>query len=531
MDFAKQLQTTILKSIFNSTTVRKKIEIERPKDLYNFIIGYNKYQDLGFDFTEFFYKHTATEINNFIKSTKIDLLFLEAPPSSGKTAIIRFASAFEAVGEDIKPVLTAPQYLFVFGSQKLKKDFVSKIRDVLNSDYIKSIYGNQFNKPYCVNNEERLTLTNGVSLLFTTPTSESPTGTRFKRIYLIDYLTASSYQSIAKRDRCFNFLSGFLTRTQLNPKTKILVDNQRLGANDLTEYLQNNYNQAGVEYKYLRFPYVFKDEWLNIASRDYGGYCFKENEYLLNRFNESTEKKEIANIGSKMFKIQYQGVVDGISGDIIESIDLVEYGKQDFLNTNFTKLIISVDTALKAKTVSDWSVIALYGFDGKSVYLIDLKRGKWLFNEFEAQLQVFLEKWKNGIKNNVKHKYIDLLKIEDTAQGAIAYNAIKGRVSNTAINISNILEKYYIKDEAFNPKQGKYERLSAFLPFIKTHKIYIPALNYNDFVEASKVIEFKKEMLEFTATNQHRNDDMVDTFIASCESMYIQKPMINVTIS
>ena len=509
--------------------------ISKPNTLLEFINQYTLYSKLNFDYQEFFYEYSGTKINDFLNyKTKTDLLIYEAPPSSGKTFITRFSAVYQALNEPFQEVLTAPQYLFVFGSAKLKNDFVSRTKGLLNSKYVISIYGNQFNKPHCIQNQERLVLANGTTLLFTTQSSESPTGTRFKYIYLIDYLTASTFNSPAKKDRAFTFLDGFLTRTQLNPNTKIILDNQRLGREDLTEVLIDRFSKQDVGFEYIRFPYIFTKEWqaLNMRTFNLNGkvHIFEENSFLLKRFNENTLRVELAKLHERTFQIQYQGIVDNIAGEIIDEIDFMEYGEQDLLQTNFTKLIITIDTALKPKSTSDFSVISLFGFDGKSVFLLDYKRGKWLFSEFETQLEVFLEKWKNGLRTDVKHKYIDLLRIEDNSQGSVLYNSITSKSSNISLRISNIITQYRIKFEAFNPKKSKYERLSPFLSFIKKHKIFIPSSHFTNFTEHHKTIAFKKEMLEFSPLDTHINDDIVDTFVSACEIFYVARPTMQIQI-
>lgn len=528
MDLARQIEQSIIKAIFN-TKPKPKLSIIN-KDNYSlseFVADYAKNEMPFYSYNEAFRKFSLLSISNYLRDTQNNLLFYEAPPRSGKTEIMIMTAVY------LMSINNNKNFLFVFGSADKRDEVSDRIREILNSKWIVSRFGKLLTRDL-TDNTRRKVLSNGNSILFKSSLSEAPTGQGYHFCFFIDYFTQSAFDSPGKRQKLFRHITGFFTRRQHNPITKVFIDNQRLGRGDLTEVLQDRYKEQNIPFIYIRFPYKFCDEWEAEELRTYAiddfRYTFKKNSYLLQRFDEETERVEKAQIGVNTFKVQFQGIIEGVRGEIIEETDFEYYNEETLANLNITKLVITIDTALKPKLSSDFSVISLYAFDGAKTYLLDLKRGKWLFHDFETQIEVFFEKWKGGISNNIKHKGIDLLRIEDTAQGSIAYNSIKNKSSATSLRIATILSKYGIKDEAFNPKQSKYQRLSAFLHWIKRHKIYLPAPTYTKFMEVSNVLSFKSEMLEFTAKETHLHDDMVDTFISACEVFYIAKPLLNFSI-
>lgn len=473
---------------------------------HQFLVEFAEHENTGFSYDEFFYTHSSKRLEEFSHSS-IPLLIMEAPPRTGKTEIILMYILYLLCNESNK------QFLLVFGSGDKKTQVSFWFKENLRSDYITSKYGSLTDKDL-MNNQTQRVLSNGNSLLFKTAGSRVPTGAGFHYMVFIDYLTASDFNSTARRRYLLNNVSGFLTREQHKPQTKIILDNQRLGREDLTEAVIDNYNQAGLNYSYVQFPYTFKEEWSAIDKRSYDGYIYDEGEYLISRFDDSTYKRTLANIGVNTFKVQYQGIVDGVRGEIIRENDICFYTKEELQQSYFTKVIITVDTALKPKTTSDFTVISLWAYNGRSIFLIDMVRGKWSFPKLENQLTMFLEKWKEGVNRS----RIERIRIEDNSTGSGINYEINSGSNPTSNRLREVIKEYNIKLEPFNPKNSKYERMSPRLHFIQTHKLYIPNQSINN-MEYSTVLAFKQECLEFTDTDTHLNDDMVDTLISAMEYM------------
>ena len=508
----------ILKSIQESDErleAFKKRTNYRFADFSDFII--KKAEGTDYSYDEYFFKHTINALNTFIDiDYKTNALILEAPPRTGKT---------ETVINSLLYLLSTrhnTNFIVVTGSNMKQMDISGKVRDYLDSDFCKKHFGALINKKKR-NNESLKELTNGNIIQFITSSSRPPTGIGYHFVFLIDFFTQMHYDSLPQRQRTFINSRGFLTREEQKPKTKIIIDNQRLGVGDFTDYVISNFKESNIDFDYIKFPYQFTDEWSSEEKRTYfikdEKYVFNENSYIINRFDEETKNNTQAKIGKRTFIIQYQGIVKNDYGEVLTEEYFKSYSKENLENEHFTNLIITIDTAATTREASDFSSIGLYGkTEHNGIYLIDMETYKVSPSEFEERLHTFIGKWKDGLKTNLGRVKIKKILIENASSGLVLLSNLKNKSSETSRRFYNILKDYNLTIEGINAQKlesqgkGKYGRLYAHLSKLMEEKIRIP-LEEVGYMRYAETLNFKNECLEFTTDDKHLHDDRLDTML------------------
>lgn len=142
----------------------------------------------------------------------------------------------------------------------------------------------------------------------------------------------------------------------------------------------------------------------------------------------------------------------------------------------FRRLIISGDTANKAKKLSDPSVFGLWGEDNRGdLYLLDLFRERLEYADLEPRVEAYIQRHAPNITV-----------IEDAASGA----QLKSMLSRRG---------YMVWGE--QPFQDKHVRMAAQTPWFHTGKIWLPDEN------APFIAAYLHELWSFP---QSANDDQVD---------------------
>ena len=264
------------------------------------------------------------------------------------------------------------------------------------------------------------------------------------------------------RQKTFDYFRHILLTRANNSKAPIINVQQRLHIDDLTGYLQREYN-----YYTLSIPLVNED-----------GTCNAPNQYTKERIEEL--KKD-----NYLFQTQYQQKPFTQGGQVIKT----EWFKTYTTLPKFKAVYISADTAFMTKQASDYSVFQLWGkteFANSDYYLIDMIRGKWESPELLQHLTDFYFKYK-------KKFTISQLYIENKASG---------------IGLIQQIRRLKIPVKEVNPTKDKFKRLSDVLPLIESGYVYIPE-------RAPWRLDFLNECEEFRRDMTHKHDDEIDAMTIS----------------
>jgi|LauGreDrversion4_2_1035121.scaffolds.fasta_scaffold04965_4 predicted phage terminase large subunit-like protein len=431
-----------------------------------------------------FYQKLIYDFNFFVQPNQIDLdlIFVEAPPRTGKTELI---SVF-----GIPYILSCYaniRIIVVCGNQALKRKVKKGVVRVIKNN----LYNKKYNINLVVNNANEILTNNNNLILFTTTLSETPTGEGFHFVFLVDPLTYSMVQSQAKTENAFEHIDGIMTRTQDDPKTKFIVDSQRLAINDFSNKLTTRYAEANQKFHKITMPYYFIQE-MAIQDLEKNSYVFKENEYLLNRYNQKQKELIIAKVGFEQFETQYQQNPIATKDCILKPQDLESYytgSPIEMVKTKFFDYVVmSLDTASTKNKNSDYTAITIAGLKNSDIYVLEVITVKEEFNEIRACVENLQDFWK-------PHYIL----IEDASTGTALISYFKNhyftdRITGKKINITPLALKPYGK--------SKVDRLKSCLHFFHNKRIKIPEF-------ASWLSEWKYELLHFPNV---AHDDRVDSF-------------------
>ncbi|MDE3073901.1 MAG: phage terminase large subunit [Chloroflexota bacterium] len=147
--------------------------------------------------------------------------------------------------------------------------------------------------------------------------------------------------------------------------------------------------------------------------------------------------------------------------------------------------IITGDTAMKAKTSSDYSVMQCWAKSQRKAYLVDQIRGKWEPAELLNNTAAFYR------KHHKPGAGVAYVAIEETAGGVTLIAELRKR----GIPAKGITRR--------NRTNDKVVRVMEFLPFQETGMVYLPK-------EAPWLLLFEAECAQFRRDGKSAQDDQVD---------------------
>lgn len=261
------------------------------------------------------------------------------------------------------------------------------------------------------------------------------------------------------------FEQTFASRLNNKKTGAIVLVMQRLHEEDLAGYLIKN----NSEWELVKIPAIFEEKTIysNIV---------KEANSVLHPEREGMEelnnlRKEL---GEYNFAAQYQQDPIPTKGTMVEKKWLQYFSFEE--KTDFTQIIQSWDTAIKAKDENDYSVGITIGINDKGFYILDIMRIKAEFPELAISLQNFANKWN-------PHSIL----IEDKASGQSLIQTLKSKIKTPIIPIK--------------PKFDKITRFAAHTPLFEAGKIFIEH-------SANWRIALEQELLTFPKS---ANDDQIDS--------------------
>ena len=193
----------------------------------------------------------------------------------------------------------------------------------------------------------------------------------------------------------------------------------------------------------------------------------------------------------KIFYGQYQQepIIDG--GNLIKTDWFKEYHFDDLKTLRINKIFIVADTAFKVKEYNDFSVLTVFATDGKSLFVLDMLRGKWEGTPLEAQVISLWNKWKDTRIGMLNVK-CQGLHVEDKASGIRLIQDLRAKsIPVFAVErVKDKLSRFYEAELSFSGGR-------IFLPL-------------HDFKIRQEIIA---ECSAFSADMSHKHDDIVDTLI------------------
>ena len=265
----------------------------------------------------------------------------------------------------------------------------------------------------------------------------------------------------------------------------IFINAQRLGTDDLPGYLQKTYPNKTFT---LKFPCtvggisVFPETWATETLDDL-------NKTRMGRFVRAS---------------QFDQEPVALGGNLIPVDALGRWDPREAPNMKWDKLVMPVDTALKAKESSDFSAAALWGKCAGKSYLIDVVHGKWESPELLTNIKLFYEKWSH-IPGWPRPRLI----IEEKAAGS---------------PLLQNLRVHSVPAQGIERDIDKVRRVQNVLPFIETGMVFIPlATGPAGYTPPHWLKTWEAEHTEFSASLTHKNDDLVDTTADGLEQLLGRK--------
>jgi predicted phage terminase large subunit-like protein len=408
----------------------------------------------------------------YFNNTNIEkTLFLEAPPRTGKTELSSIINISQILGREKNR-----RFLIVAGNRTLRNKIRRGVVRIITSSLYKKIFPEVVT---ITNNQTELILNNGNYILFMTTGTQVPTGEGFHYIVLVDFINATVINSEAKLENAYEQLEGILSRTQSDPDTKVLIDNQRLSANDLSVTLKKRHEEGGEKYICLTFPYHFNSESKYILPNN-KVIKFNDTEFLVSRFNAERKKRIIATVGPDVFEAQYQQNPP-LTSSIFFKREWLKY-TDDINIIKYDSIWISIDTGFKTAEYNDPTGFVIFGISGKNIYVLEAIAKRMEFYVLESFVKDLINKYKQKVHN------VGIL-IEDKGSG-------QSLIQNLRVNVRGIIP---IKPEG-SKEHRLHKAITSIRITLESGCFFLPT-------NASWKTMYENELLGFPNT---AHDDLVD---------------------
>lgn len=259
----------------------------------------------------------------------------------------------------------------------------------------------------------------------------------------------------------FWFENTIKSRRNSSQWTPIILCAQRLATDDLCGFVMENYPDDCVV---VKFPALVNGE---------------------SQIPETVSTKDLLDtqrVNPFAFSAQYQQEPTMLGGNLIKLADFRYYDAGS--PPKFEVKIITVDTALKAKEHSDYSVLQCWGRSLKRSFLIDQARGKWQPADLLANARRFYD------KHNRAGSPMNHMAIEEAGAG---------------YGLMMELRKKGIPAKGIIRLTDKVSRVKAILPFQQTGMVFLPK-------DVLWLPAFEQELAAFREDGKSTKDDQVDCF-------------------
>lgn len=466
-------------------------------DLTAWCMLVNNEIDPQYDYCDKFFSILNYEFNRFLTAPE-RLMILEAPPRTGKTDFDLNVFLCWLIG-----TLKKKRIMIAVSNKRLMRQVRKKIERIVRSPLYSKVF-----PELCITtcNESYISLNNDVEIEIMTSFSQSPIGVGYHWVFLIDFISGEMLNSKAQKATIYDNLRFILTRKQNDPATKILVDNQRLGLDDLSAYFVESYAQTNKPYIRNTFPFLFEEKYVHPT--DIGPIVFEQGEFLVERFNYEEKQSIISDVGSFMFETQYQQKPRRPEGDLVKREMFRFYTLEDLKSRETIKGFITTDLGLKGGKKNDYTVFIFWLIDADgNLYLVDMVRKQIKGYLAEKLLYNFYLKWQDGLKNGGAG--CDFITIESVPGSELTIQRLQNgfHIDGKLIQLGSTIK-------SLPRSKNKFSRFKATVPFIESGKFFLPSHevkidgtpDVGDKIVEPLILEYEN----MREDDSHDHDDIVD---------------------
>ena len=412
---------------------------------------------------------------------------INLPPRSGKTTLGRYLLSY---GITVNP---KSNFIYTSYSQSLLGDIANGVRDILNHPLYLAMYPSnnkieeQDEKPIddfwadylekqtgkaTFSSKKITTAEGGVSIFSSMGSSITGfgagirTASKFSGALILDDAqkpTDIRSQVIREKSKVY-FQETLLSRLN-NPNTPIINIQQRLHIDDISGFLEKEYN-----FKAVKKPLLVNN------------VCQIPSQYTPERIKE-------LQINDYVFQAQYQQEPILLGGNLIKTDWFNYYPLQSY---EYQKIVISADTAMTVKESADYTCFLVGGItpNGK-LHILDMVHGRFEFPELKKQLVELYNKYQytDGITTSCSE-----IVIENKASGI---QLIQELQSNTGLPIIPV-----------EVTKDKLSRVEEVMSYIASGNVLLPVDNSYGFNP-----DLLNECAEFNREQTQIHDDIVDSLV------------------
>ncbi len=397
-----------------------------------------------------------------VSQGKITRLIINMPPRNLKSICVSVAWPAWLLGCNPSAKIMAACY-----SQALSNKHSQDCRLILNSSWYKQVF--PWTKIARGENQKAKFVTTERGFRFATSIGGTATGEGGDFLIIDDPQNPNKINSKKYRDYTIEwFEQTFVSRLNNKQTGAIVIVMQRLHPEDLCGYLLEH---KVTQWELLKIPAIYEQK----VSFNLPYSIVKEAGSVLHhqRENLATLNKLKLELGEYNFAAQYQQNPVPLKGSMIQKSWLKYYSSQDKIE--FSQIIQSWDTAIKAKDENDYSVGITLSVSNGSYYILDIKRVKVEFPELLTTVQNFANQWQP-----------QAILVEDKASGQSLIQSLKIDIKIPII--------------AIKPKFDKITRFAIHTPLFEAGKIFLRhAANWR--------MDLEQELLSFPKST---HDDQVD---------------------
>jgi predicted phage terminase large subunit-like protein len=438
---------------------QKELKLEllkekRRRSFFHFLSGtIPRYQDSVFyhDLSK-----TLQEFGSKLENKEFPHYMINMAPRVGKSAsILRFF---------LWMMIRYPGYQCIYAtySDRLSKIMSREMKTILDMDYIRQFWPDiRLRDGHSA--LDHWSLNNGSSIFFTS-IGGSISGIGFNIAALDDiFASMETAQSEAYRSQMFSWVSSAFMTRGLPEKHGIIFNFTRWIESDLAGFVEKEERNNPMFPRFDKTQYPIIDE--------------QGKSLIPERFSEKLLSQIKAKVGTKVWEALYMCNPRSDSDRILSMEWIEEIDTLPLLNWNRQEIIVTVDTAFKGKTTSDYNACVCLGKgDDNKLYLIDYLR-------IQADFTLFLEKFAKWYS---KLPSVNTLILEDKANGSALQSVLKQKFHNIKM---------------VNPDTDKISRTSAVAPMVEAGSLVFLRKKSVDY------LEIKEEVDKFPAAP---HDDFVD---------------------
>lgn len=434
-------------------------------------------------------------------------LIINMPPGGSKTAIISTMFPIWCFAKS-----PHCRFLLISYSDELVTSISQSIKDtIVSKEFLDFFPGYSFKQNVDKKNEWQLEHFGKLQgELFATSFGGGVTGRRggfvtpdfSGAIILDDTNKPSDMGSEAYRKKTNEFLYDVAKSRKGCFNTPIVLVQQRLHPEDNSGYLleyakEDNWTQ-------VKIPAIITKEYIDTLPDDIKQYANRVCGKYIEEFGESSyfpqkesleELRAFKSISPYAFAAQYMQEPVPKGGQLFQP-SWFQYYEEDPMKFDTVKIF--ADTAIGVKQHNDYSVFIVTGEKDNNLYLLDMVRGKYEAPQLNQVTKDFCLK--------------AMTKYSSSPFGGIY---IEFKASGQGL-IQHLRQETRLPVFDITPKGDKILRANQVIPYIASGRVFVPK-------NAEWMVDFMKEISEFSPLMTHKHDDQVDCLVYACLNAYVDR--------